>query len=72
MARLALVSPIGVPVHVYQRGNNHQAVFADEPDYVAYLGWLMDKWIRGWIRGRWIMDKGTLPFYFGVTRPGNL
>jgi hypothetical protein len=23
MARLARVAPIGVPVHVYQRGNNH-------------------------------------------------
>ena len=42
MARLARVSPVGVPVHVYQRGNNHQVVFADESDFVAYLGWLIE------------------------------
>jgi len=42
MARLARVAPVGVPVHVYQRGNNHQAVFADESDFVAYLGWLKE------------------------------
>jgi len=42
MARLARVAPVGIPVHVYQRGNNHQAVFADESDFVAYLGWLIE------------------------------
>lgn len=42
MARLARVAPVGVPVHVYQRGNNHQVVFADESDFVAYLGWLIE------------------------------
>ena len=30
----------GVPAHVVQRGNNRQAVFYDEADYRAYLGWL--------------------------------
>lgn len=40
MARLARVCPVGVAVHVYQRGNNHQVVFADDADFVAYLGWL--------------------------------
>jgi len=44
MARLARVAPVGIPVHVYQRGNNHQAVFADESDFVAYLGWLINNW----------------------------
>ncbi|WP_040727256.1 transposase [Thiomicrorhabdus sp. Kp2] len=42
MARLARVAPVGVPVHVYQRGNNHQVVFAEEADFVAYLGWLIE------------------------------
>ena len=42
MARLARIAPVGVPVHVYQRGNNHQVVFADESDFVAYLGWLIE------------------------------
>ena len=42
MARLARVAPVGVPVHVYQRGNNHQVVFADEADFVAYLSWLIE------------------------------
>ena len=42
MARLARVAPVGVPVHVYQRGNNHQVVFADVADFVAYLGWLIE------------------------------
>ena len=30
----------GVPAHVVQRGNNRQAVFYDEADYRAYVGWL--------------------------------
>jgi len=40
MARLARVSPVGVPVHIIQRGNNRQVCFADESDYKAYLHWL--------------------------------
>lgn len=30
----------GVPVHVVQRGNNRQAVFFEEDDYLVYLEWL--------------------------------
>jgi len=40
MARLPRVSPIGVPQHIIQRGNNHQICFAREQDYIAYVGWL--------------------------------
>lgn len=40
MARLARVSPVGVPVHIIQRGNNRQVCFANESDYKAYLHWL--------------------------------
>jgi putative transposase len=40
MARLARVSPIGVPQHIIQRGTNRQVIFADESDMKAYLNWL--------------------------------
>ena len=36
-ARLALPN---VPLHVIQRGNNRQACFFAEEDYLSYLGWL--------------------------------
>ncbi len=42
MARLARVSPVGVPQHVIQRGNNRQACFAGESDMKAYLSWLRE------------------------------
>ena len=32
----------GVPVHIVQRGNNRDAIFFDESDYLAYLDWLKD------------------------------
>ena len=32
----------GVPVHVVQRGNNRDACFFSEGDYLAYKGWLGD------------------------------
>lgn len=31
-----------LPVHAVQRGRGHQAVFYDEADYRAYLGWLQE------------------------------
>ena len=40
MARLPRISPVGVSVHVIQRGNNRQACFGAVKDYSAYLGWL--------------------------------
>lgn len=30
----------GYPQHVIVRGNNRQAVFADDSDYLSFLGWL--------------------------------
>jgi putative transposase len=40
MARRPRITLPGVPLHLVQRGNNHQpCLFADE-DYLAYLGWL--------------------------------
>ena len=32
MARLSRVSPIGVPQHIVQRGNNRQVCFASDED----------------------------------------
>jgi putative transposase len=41
VARLTLVSPIGVPQHIIQRGNNRQVCFASDEDMLAHhLGWL--------------------------------
>jgi len=40
MARLPRLSPVHVPIHVIQRGNNRQVCFVAEEDYGAYLGWL--------------------------------
>ncbi|MBU0664240.1 MAG: transposase [Proteobacteria bacterium] len=40
MARLPRITPIDVPVHIIQRGNNRQVCFVSEEDYGAYAGWL--------------------------------
>jgi putative transposase len=42
MARLPRYSLPGVPQHVIQRGNNRQAIFAEDDDYGAYREWLQD------------------------------
>ena len=42
MARLSRVSPIGVPQHIVQRGNNRQVCFASDKDIKAYLNWLKE------------------------------
>jgi len=42
MARLPRISPVDVPVHIIQRGNNRQVCFAAEEDYEAYVGWLSE------------------------------
>jgi putative transposase len=42
MARLPRISPVDVPVHIIQRGNNRQVCFAAEEDYGAYIGWLTE------------------------------
>jgi putative transposase len=46
MARLPRVSPVGVPVHLIQRGNNRQACFVALEDYSAYIGWLKEYSIK--------------------------
>ncbi|UTA48058.1 transposase [Simiduia sp. 21SJ11W-1] len=40
MARLRRISPLGIPQHIVQRGNNRQVCFASEQDLAAYVNWL--------------------------------
>ncbi|MFT4993222.1 MAG: putative transposase [Paraglaciecola sp.] len=42
MARLPRVSPINVPQHVIQRGNNRQICFTNEQDFASYVSWLKE------------------------------
>lgn len=42
MARLRRISPVGVPVHLIQRGNNRHSCFGALEDYSAYVGWLKE------------------------------
>lgn len=42
MARLPRVSPIGIPQHIIQRGNNRQLCFASEQDFMVYAHWLKE------------------------------
>jgi putative transposase len=40
MPRRPRITLPGVPLHLIQRGNNRQACFFADEDYLAYLGWL--------------------------------
>ena len=42
MARLPRISPVGVPVHIIQRGNNRQVCFVSNEDHGAYANWLKE------------------------------
>ncbi len=42
MARLARVSPVDIPIHIIQRGNNRQACFVADEDYESYSEWLWE------------------------------
>ncbi len=42
MARLPRIAPVGIPLHVIQRGNNHQVCFTSDEDCAAYIGWLKE------------------------------
>jgi len=37
MPRLSRIQPVGLPLHITQRGNTRAACFFDEADYLAYL-----------------------------------
>ena len=40
MPRLSRKCPVGLPIHVIQRGNNRQVCFAAEADFKAFAHWL--------------------------------
>ena len=40
MARFNRASPIGIPEHIIQRGNNKQVCFSTKKDMKSYLSWL--------------------------------
>ena len=42
MAHLPRISPVGVPIHLIQRGNNRQTCFGALEGFSAYLGWLKE------------------------------
>ena len=42
MSRKPRVNPIGIPQHIIQRGNNSQACFTSDQDFIAYTSWLKD------------------------------
>ena len=42
MARLQRVYLEDVPQHIIHRGNNRQACFSSEEDFIAYVGWLKE------------------------------
>lgn len=44
MPRLPRIQPVGLPLHITQRGNNRGACFFEEADYLAYLHWLKRLW----------------------------
>lgn len=45
MARLPRIGLSGIPKHIIQRGNNRQACFAADADFIAYAHWL-DEYAR--------------------------
>jgi len=42
MPRLERITPVGIPIHVIQRGNNRQVIFADESDFKVFASWLKE------------------------------
>ena len=40
MPRLPRTTPVGIPRHIIQRGNNRQACFTTDDDMAAYATWL--------------------------------
>ena len=42
MPRRRRYCPVGIPVHVIQRGNNRQTLFTRDSDFAAYAHWLSE------------------------------
>ncbi|OQK15903.1 hypothetical protein AU255_17100 [Methyloprofundus sedimenti] len=56
MARLRQVTPVGVPQHILQRGNNRQVCFAREEDMKAYFNGLKKLFMKHQVDGHtWVM-----------------
>ncbi len=55
MPRRRRFCPVGIPVHVIQRGNNRQSLFTNDSDIAAYVHWLSEGAARyqvqvhGWV-----------------------
>ena len=55
MPRRRRYCPVGIPVHVIQRGNNRQKLFTSDSDLAAYAHWLSDAAgrfqveVHGWV-----------------------
>ena len=55
MPRRPRYCPIGIPVHVIQRGNNRQTLFTSDKDIAAFAHWLhagaikFDVQVHGWV-----------------------
>ena len=55
MPRRRRYCPVGIPVHVIQRGNNRQTLFTSDSDVAAYAHWLSEGAARfqvevhGWV-----------------------
>ncbi len=54
-AKACAICPVGIPVHVIQRGNNRQTLFTSDKDIAAYAHWLrqgatkFDVNVHGWV-----------------------
>ncbi|WP_165395004.1 hypothetical protein [Thiomicrorhabdus indica] len=44
MQRLERITPVGIPIHVIQRGNNRQVIFADESDFKVFTKVNLAEW----------------------------
>jgi putative transposase len=46
MPRLPRLTPIGIPQHIIQRGNNRQVCFNSDEDMAAYANWLYESSLK--------------------------
>ena len=73
MARLPRITPVGIPVHIIQRGNNRQACFVSEEDHVAYMDWLQEYSLKyGVDIHAWVMMTNHVHLLCTPHRDGSL
>jgi len=62
-----------VPVHMMIRGNNHHAVFADDEDRRAYLGWLKEACqIHGCAVHSYVLMTNHVHILLSAEEPNNI